>query len=50
MADVRERRYREQGKDCYLFNVQEDHVIDATMCGTIGRFTVRVWALSPCLA
>ncbi|KAK9830484.1 hypothetical protein WJX72_011976 [[Myrmecia] bisecta] len=38
-ADTRERRYRAMGKDCYLFNVNDDVVIDATLRGTIGRFT-----------
>lgn len=39
-ADARERRYRAAGRDCYLFNVNEDTVVDATLRGTIGRFTV----------
>ena len=42
MADAREKHYRATQMDCYLFNVNEDIVIDATMKGTIGRFTVRV--------
>ena len=40
VADARERRYRLAGKDCYLFNVDDETVIDATQRGTIGRFTV----------
>ena len=40
-ADARERRYRAAGRDCFLFNVNERTVIDATLRGTIGRFTVR---------
>jgi SET domain-containing protein len=39
-ADAREKRYQAAGKDCYLFTVQDDFVIDATMRGGIGRFTV----------
>lgn len=40
-ADAREKRYQAAGKDCYLFTVQDDFVVDATMRGGIGRFTVR---------
>ena len=39
-ADAREKAYQAAGKDCYLFTVNEDCVIDATMTGGIGRFTV----------
>ena len=41
VADRREERYRREGKDCYLFAVSDDCVIDSTMRGTISRFTVR---------
>ena len=37
---MRERAYRQSGKDCYLFNVNGNMVVDATMAGGIGRFTV----------
>lgn len=40
VADKRERLYRAQGKDCYLFGVSDDLVIDSTMRGTISRFAV----------
>eukprot|EP00898_Chlorokybus_atmophyticus_P000465 jgi/Chlat1/1419/Chrsp12S00102 len=38
VADLRERRYREQGRDCYLFKVDDVQVVDATMFGDISRF------------
>lgn len=43
-ADAREKAYQAAGKDCYLFTVNEDCVIDATMKGGIGRFTVSLAA------
>ena len=43
VADRRERLYRAQGKDCYLFGVSDDCVIDSTLRGTISRFAVRSW-------
>lgn len=39
IAERREADYHKEGKDCYLFTVNENHVIDSTMRGTIGRFT-----------
>ena len=33
--------YRGKDMDCYLFNINDQMVVDATMKGTIGRFTVR---------
>ncbi|EFN53400.1 hypothetical protein CHLNCDRAFT_14389, partial [Chlorella variabilis] len=39
VAEARERRYRQQGRDCYLFNLDDQHVLDATRAGAISKFT-----------
>nr|GMD34562.1 histone-lysine N-methyltransferase ATX4-like [Ipomoea batatas] len=37
VSDVREARYNAAGRDCYLFGINEDMVIDATMKGSLTR-------------
>lgn len=38
LADKREREYERKGIGCYMFRVDHDTVIDATMSGNAGRF------------
>lgn len=41
VAEAREARYRAAGRDCYLFNLDDAQVLDATEAGALTRFTVR---------
>eukprot|EP00798_Chlamydomonas_sp_ICE-L_P023867 gene23867-9432_t len=38
IADLREMRYRNEGRDCYLFRVTDYCVVDSTTMGSISRF------------
>ena len=38
VADLREARYRDEGRDCYLFRLNDHLVLDATTTGSISRF------------
>lgn len=39
VADIRERRYEEEGMgSCYLFRLDEQWIIDATRAGGVARF------------
>ncbi|CAI5466583.1 unnamed protein product [Closterium sp. Yama58-4] len=37
VAELREKRYRDRGELCYLFKVDEERVVDATMASNYAR-------------
>ncbi|KAL6758056.1 hypothetical protein V8C86DRAFT_1809198 [Haematococcus lacustris] len=39
VADMREKRYHREGRDCFLFKLPDDVVVDSTNAGTYSRFT-----------
>jgi hypothetical protein len=41
IGDRREAAHRAAGKDCYLFTLNDETIIDSTVGGNIARFTVR---------
>ncbi|OQR80003.1 hypothetical protein BIW11_05355 [Tropilaelaps mercedesae] len=38
LTDKRENNYKSRGIDCYMFKIDEDEVVDATMHGNAARF------------
>ena len=38
VADLREKKYQQAGLGNYLFTINREYVVDATMCGNISRF------------
>ena len=38
MCDMREKDYESKGIGCYMFRIDDDMVIDATMHGNAARF------------
>ena len=38
VADQRERRYAAKGLGCFFFQMDEDHILDATCKGGLARF------------
>jgi hypothetical protein len=51
IGDRREAAYRAAGKDCYLFTLNDEIIIDSTVGGNIARFTVRFhspWCFHHC--
>jgi histone-lysine N-methyltransferase MLL1 len=38
LCDMRERKYENEGMGCYMFRINRDVVVDATMKGNAARF------------
>lgn len=47
LSDIMEKRYLGTGVDVYLFTLDENVLVDATVAGTIARFTNA--SCQPCL-
>ena len=38
LTDIREKRYEEQNRGIYMFRLDDERVLDATMCGGMARY------------
>ena len=38
VADIREKRYDEAGIGCYMFKIDDEHIVDATLKGGLARY------------
>lgn len=38
LTDIREKRYEDQNRGIYMFRLDDDRVLDATMCGGMARY------------
>lgn len=48
MCDMREKDYESKGIGCYMFRIDDDTVIDATMHGNAARFINHSCDVSIC--
>ena len=39
MTDVREKHYEDQNRGIYMFRLDDDRVVDATMTGGVARYS-----------
>jgi len=38
LTDIREKRYEDQNRGIYMFRLDDERVLDATMCGGMARY------------